>query len=74
MEITDLQRIRLGAGEVLFVRIPHSFPGESVGEMRELFASLFPNNEVVIATDDIDIRAITPEVIDVDGSAPAVEQ
>lgn len=54
--IEEISRIKLAPGEVLVVKMSGLPSLEGIHRARGVFRSIFPDNEVLVTTSDIDIQ------------------
>ena len=60
IKIDDLQRVELRKNDTLIVRLPRRVPPEHIARTLETLKATFPNNEIVLLAQDVEVFVISP--------------
>lgn len=61
VEVSDLQRVDLHAGEVLIVRTEHRYSAWVLERLRSELQHAFPHNRVLLLEGDLSLAVVKPE-------------
>lgn len=63
IEIEELKRVTLNKGDTLIAQIKYSIPRKHFNTIRKKLELAFPNNTVLVITDEVKLSVAGPEEI-----------